>query len=74
MPIYEYLCKKCESDVEILLRNSDEKPECPECGSKRLEKQLSVAASPATQGQLPTAMGESENCGRSQCQSGCMFE
>ena len=32
MPIYEYICRKCGNEFEVLVFNKDEKPECPECG------------------------------------------
>lgn len=76
MPLYEYHCKKCDSLVEVLVRTSEEIPECPDCGSKKLEKQLSVAAAPAVNGSSLPVAGSSEapTCGRPQCGSGCMFE
>ncbi|MBO5254317.1 MAG: zinc ribbon domain-containing protein [Opitutales bacterium] len=40
MPIFEYRCKKCNEVFEILIR-SNEKPVCPSCKSKRLEKLIS---------------------------------
>jgi len=45
MPIYEYRCKKCEKQTEVLLRSSDDKPptRCRECGG-RLEKMISSPA------------------------------
>lgn len=46
MPLYEFHCRQCQRDQEILIRGS-EVPECPECGSQRLEKLLSVPAAPA---------------------------
>ena len=48
MPIYEFACAKCGKDSEILVRSSDWKgTTCPHCGSRRLEKKLSVFASGA---------------------------
>ncbi len=74
MPLYEYECHGCEKTVEVLVRNATEQPICPTCGSKKLEKLLSVAASPAIVGQsLPVAQAGG-NCGRPQCGSGCMFD
>ena len=35
MPIYEYVCKKCGKEFEVLVFNKDEKPECPACGAKK---------------------------------------
>jgi putative FmdB family regulatory protein len=44
MPIYEYRCKKCAKQTEVLLRSSDKPPtRCRECGG-RLEKLISSAA------------------------------
>ena len=41
MPIYEYTCKGCGEEFETLVRSSTT-PDCPECHSTELEKQLSV--------------------------------
>lgn len=41
MPIYEYVCKRCQDCFETLVRGAA-KPECPSCKSKSLEKQFSV--------------------------------
>ncbi len=43
MPIYEYACLDCGREFEELVRG-DEKPACPACGRKRLERRLSVSA------------------------------
>ena len=43
MPIYEYRCKNCEEQVEVLVRSrTSNPPTCPNCGSSLLEKLLSV--------------------------------
>lgn len=47
MPIYEYICNKCNHNVEMLVRTG-EKPVCPDCGSKKLTRRLSVPAAPRT--------------------------
>lgn len=53
MPIYEYVCSRCENGFEHLARTVNEAPPaCPECGAKGAHKQFStfapaVAASPA---------------------------
>lgn len=44
MPIYEYHCEKCGKDSELLVRNSEEHPTCPDCGSVKLTKKFSVFA------------------------------
>ncbi len=43
MPIFEYLCRDCNQRFESLVYGS-QKPECPHCGSRKLETQLSVFA------------------------------
>ena len=43
MPIFEYLCKKCQHQFEAIV-NGATVVECPSCASRRLEKQLSVFA------------------------------
>jgi len=70
MPIYEYTCKKCSSDFELLIR-SDEVPECPGCGSRKLEKQLSVpAAHMAGTSQLPVCEAAPQGCCPPECGMG----
>jgi putative FmdB family regulatory protein len=43
VPIYEYTCDKCDSQFELLVRGG-ERPACPSCGGRKLEKLLSVPA------------------------------
>lgn len=67
MPLYEYTCRACGKPCELLVRG-DEKPLCPHCQSRRLEKRLSVVAGhvAGARGADPAAGG----CGRPQCGSG----
>lgn len=45
MPIYEYVCKKCDHELEAIQGMSDEPlTECPECGALALERKISAAA------------------------------
>jgi len=73
MPLYEYRCQECTCESELLVKNLDTKPECPQCGSKRLEKLLSVIGSPVIGSNARPAESDSGTCGRSQCARGCMF-
>ena len=45
MPIYEYHCPKCRKEVSIFFLTMsealEEKPACPECGSKKLARVFS---------------------------------
>ncbi len=49
MPLYEYHCKECKKESEVLVRGS-EQAECPACGSKKMEELLSVSAAPSISG------------------------
>ena len=68
MPIYEYTCKDCESDFELLIRG-EEKPVCPSCGKTRLTKSFSVPAahSGSEKKELPC---REAGCGMGQCGGG----
>ena len=46
MPIYEYTCQSCQKSFEKLVRsmNGGEKIACPECGSQKTARALSVFA------------------------------
>jgi putative FmdB family regulatory protein len=40
MPLYEYECRSCGNEFELLVR-SGTTPSCPECGSAELARRLS---------------------------------
>jgi putative FmdB family regulatory protein len=46
MPLYEFTCDKCDKGFELLVRsaNWEGQATCPHCGSKKLQKKLSVFA------------------------------
>ena len=52
MPIYEFVCMSCESHFEELMRLDDGDPDCPDCGSGKTRRQLSVFATHGTAEQL----------------------
>jgi putative FmdB family regulatory protein len=63
MPIYEYACQDCGSAFELLVRSSTV-PECPQCHSQQLAKQLSVFATASTgEAPVPMAAGPCGSCG-----------
>jgi putative FmdB family regulatory protein len=41
MPMYEYVCMKCEAHFEELVRG-DQQVLCPQCGATKVAKQLST--------------------------------
>lgn len=75
MPIYEYHCGGCDRKFETLVRNPKASVSCPECGSKKVKRLLSLfcahtASSPAGRGG-----GSCEGCrpgpgGCGSCRSG----
>ena len=46
MPLYEYACRECGHEAELLVRSSVD-PKCPKCGSSKLSKLLSIVAAPS---------------------------
>jgi putative FmdB family regulatory protein len=71
MPLYEYACRDCDAEFELLIRGS-EIPQCPSCAGQRLEKLLSVpAAHTGSQRDLPACRPlPSSGCGLPQCGQG----
>jgi putative FmdB family regulatory protein len=45
MPLFEYICLKCNHKFEELVLRSDEAVKCPECGTDLVTKQISTFAS-----------------------------
>ena len=68
MPLFAYTCKACEATSELLIR-ADEEPECPACGSKKMEKQMSqiTPMSGSGGGAVPEGCGGCCNAGGGGC-------
>ncbi|MCK5784734.1 MAG: zinc ribbon domain-containing protein [Desulfobacterales bacterium] len=45
MPLFDYVCLDCEKTSEILVKGSDDRPECQSCGSENLKKLFSAHSS-----------------------------
>ena len=76
MPLYEYVCRSCGEQFELLIRGG-EAPECPACREPDVQKQFSVpAAHSASRQSLPVCPPTPPGgCGLPQCGSGqCQFE
>jgi len=75
MPIYEYQCRQCSKEFEVLVRASSPAPACPECNSKELSKKLSTFAAMTTTssslGEMPTAC---QGCGVPGGPGACGFQ
>jgi putative FmdB family regulatory protein len=67
MPIYEYTCKTCDAKFEQLQRtmSGDVKAKCPECGSTKTARALSVfaVAADSAKSAPSTAPGMCGRCG-----------
>jgi len=64
MPIFEYICRKCNHQFEALIYG-DQKAECPKCHARKLAPQLSVFAV-STKGSTspsPRPAGPCGSCG-----------
>jgi putative FmdB family regulatory protein len=62
MPIFEYACKSCESQFELLVR-STQAPECPSCHGTELERRLSTFAAHTAGSSSSDAMPSLGGCG-----------
>jgi putative FmdB family regulatory protein len=38
MPLYDYKCSDCNKEFEVLVKNSNEKVDCTECGSSNIKR------------------------------------
>lgn len=68
MPIFEYRCRDCGNNFEVILLG-EQKAECPKCHAQNIQQQLSTFAV-NTKSSSPSAGGcGSENCcmGRGGC-------
>lgn len=64
MPMFEYKCRECGRKFEELVSGAQTAMVCPDCGSHKTEKLLSVFA--ASLG----SSGKSDACPRPGCGSG----
>jgi putative FmdB family regulatory protein len=56
MPLYEYTCQECGQQAELLVRDGGAL-QCPQCGSPKLQKLLSIVAAPS-RGESPGGGGD----------------
>jgi putative FmdB family regulatory protein len=76
MPLYEYVCRSCGEEFELLIRNG-EAPACPACQRTDVQKHFSVPAahSAASQSLPMCSPAPSGGCGLPQCGGGqCQFD
>ena len=70
MPIYEYVCEKCNERFEKIVINKQEAISCPKCGSEKATIQLSVFAT-AGSGSAPSSSDGFSGGGGGCCGGGC---
>jgi putative FmdB family regulatory protein len=71
MPIFEYACKDCGKQFETLVRTGTV-PECPQCHSVQLEKQLSVfATNTSSTDAAPALQAACGGCPHANAPGGC---
>ncbi len=71
MPLFEYRCRECGTLTEKLVIGREEEIECPDCGSRNLDKVLSATADYRNEPGLP-GPGDTTCCGSSPGQAaGC---
>ena len=73
MPVFEFHCKTCKSEFKTL-RRSDKLSEvaCPDCGSVKLARLLSVTAAPSPGDTLaPPSACSGPMMGGGCCGGGC---
>jgi putative FmdB family regulatory protein len=68
MPMYEYVCMRCEEHFEELVRG-DEEVSCPQCAGTNVSRQLSTFAMIGTAGQTGAFGGGGGGCCGGSC--GC---
>jgi putative FmdB family regulatory protein len=76
MPLYEYTCRACHADFELLTAASRrDAPEtaCPQCGQTKTARKISLTARPVVKDSGVNARTEAFNCGapRGCCGGAC---
>jgi putative FmdB family regulatory protein len=77
MPLFEYVCKTCDGQFEVLVRTatSDPHPACPTCGSAEVDKLLSLVAARPARGRSeeasPLGMSQPRASGGGCCGGAC---
>ncbi len=69
MPIYEYACVKCKNGFEYLVLGNNDHVSCPECGSKRVIRKMSLCAHKSASGDSMSS-SETSSSGCASCAGG----
>ncbi len=60
MPVYEYRCRSCQYEFDVLLKGASRpvRTMCPSCGSRQVERKLSVFAARGSDSAPPCSAAE----------------
>ena len=70
MPLYEYVCRSCETRFEKLVRRFGEEVACPACAGGAVDKQLSVFAVASSRATVSLPDCGTGSCNGGSCDSG----
>lgn len=73
MPMYEFLCGSCEIDFETIVSSAQavDGVECPECGSKKVHKKLSLFAKSTSSAAVSAPIASGYSAGGGGCGGMC---
>lgn len=71
MPIFEYVCKHCNTRFEALVRHSDARVNCTKCGSQEVDKTLSTFSASVAGQTTCKEMSTCPGAARGGCGCGC---
>ncbi|MDA8417870.1 MAG: zinc ribbon domain-containing protein [Desulfobacteraceae bacterium] len=72
MPLYDYLCRRCGHEFELLVMGNDQ-PSCPQCHGEELDKRMSGFSVRGGQAKTKAGAGapasKCSGCGGGSCAS-----
>jgi len=66
MPIFEYMCKECGNNFEVLVKSGDDNISCPQCKGGEVSKLFSTFAY-RTAGSGPSSGPGCSTCSAKNC-------
>lgn len=68
MPLYEYSCKTCEKDFEVLTSSKDaDAVRCPECDGTEVNRLFGLPSAGRSQAPATNCRGDGPPCGAPYC-------
>ncbi|MDD8019667.1 MAG: zinc ribbon domain-containing protein [Acidobacteriota bacterium] len=67
MPLYEYICLRCQQRFEALVKMHQEDITCPHCQSRQVKKLVSSFGIGGSSSQIKSGSGSCSNCSSSNC-------